>query len=464
MTISLRRQSRARVKKRLGERTAVTWKRKAKENKPAAPPFTPPPDSFNDVYIPHLENYTRTQIFFGGAGSGKSVFLAQRDVLDILKGGRNFLICRAVANTIRRSVFAEIKKIIGEWGLSGRFSINKSEMTITGDNGYQMLFAGLDDTEKLKSITPEKGVITDVRIEEATETDPDSIRQLYRRQRGGDPDTPKRLTMSLNPILQTHHIYTRYFTAIAWADGQTEYNDGRLSILKTWYIHNRFLTEDDIADLEGETDEYFRSVYTFGEWGILGDVIFTDWRVEDLSAMRPLFVNRRNGLDFGFASDPAALARTHYDKKRKTIYFFEEYYERGLTNDILAEEIRPLLDGDYVICDSAEPKSIEELKKYRVRALGAVKGKDSVNHGIQWLRQQTIIIDKSCVNARNEMMTYQWKKDKDGNSLRIPIDKNNHLIDAIRYGYEDDMVFAPDPAADNIEISEDVYKPSRERR
>lgn len=402
--------------------------------------WQPPLDTFNDVYIPHLENYARTQIFYGGAGSGKSVFLAQRDVARILKGGRNFLVCRAVANTIRKSVFAEIKKVINQWNLNGRFTIKESDMTITCDNGFQMLFTGLDDTEKLKSITPEKGVITDVRIEEATETDPDSIRQLYRRQRGGDPNTPKCLTLSFNPILQTHHIYTSYFSPIAWADDQTEYTDGRLTILKTWYIHNRWLTEDDIADLEEETDEYFRNVYTFGNWGILGDVIFTNWRVEDLSAIRHLFINRRNGLDFGFASDPAALARTHYDTKKKTIYIFRELYERGLTNDILANELRPVLEKDDIVCDSAEPKSIQDLVNAGIRARGARKGKDSVNHGIQWLQQQTIIIDKSCVNTRNEFQSYQWKKDRDGNSLRIPVDKNNHIIDALRYAYEDDMI------------------------
>jgi phage terminase large subunit len=200
------------------------------------------------------------------------------------------------------------------------------------------------------------------------------------------------------------------------------------------------LTPDDIYDPENETDEYFRDVYTWGNWGVLGDVIFTNWEVRDLSEEARHFHDLRNGLDFGFSSDPAALVQTHYDRRNKTIYIFNELYERGLTNDVLAETIRPYLENSRVVCDSAEPKSIKEIKQYGVDAIGARKGKDSVLHGIQWLQQQRIVIDKECINAKNEFMQYQWKKDKDGNSIRQPVDKLNHIIDALRYAYEDDMI------------------------
>lgn len=405
-------------------------------------PFTPDPSDFNEIYLPHLDNMARVQIFYGGSSSGKSVFLAQRDVLDVLAGSRNFLICRAVARTIRKSVFAEVKKAIRRWGLMDRFSIHHTEMVITADNGYQILFAGLDDTEKLKSITPEKGVITDVRIEEATEVTRDDVKQLIKRQRGGDPAVPKRLTMSFNPILRNHWIFEDYFAPVGWGDDQTEYVDGRLTILKTWYVHNRFLTPDDVYDLEHEEDEYYRDVYTWGNWGVLGDVIFTNWEVRDLSDMHNQFTNRRNGLDFGFSNDPAAMPVTHYDPKKKIIYIYNELYERGLTNDVLAGEVIGLIGRDLVTCDSAEPKSIAELRAYGVNAVGAKKGRDSVLHGIQWLQQQTIIIDKRCVNTQNEFRAYQWRKDKDGNAMRQPVDRNNNIIDGLRYGYEQDMVMA----------------------
>jgi phage terminase large subunit len=393
----------------------------------------------NTVYQPYLTNFTRTQVFFGGSGSGKSVFLAQRYVLWVLQGGRNVLICRKVARTIRRSVFNEIEKVIADWGVKDLFSVNHSEFIVTCSNGYQILFAGLDDIEKVKSITPKKGVITDVWVEESTETSKNDIKQLMKRQRGGDPTLRKTLTLSLNPILKTHWIYTEYFSGIGWADNQIQYQGERVCILKTWYIHNRFLTPDDVYDLEHETDKYYYNVYTLGNWGILGNVIFTNWKIQDLSGMRDQFTNRRNGLDFGFADDPAACGASHYDKKRKTIYVFGELYERGLTNDLLAAEIKNLIGADYVTCDSAEPKSIAELIKFGVRARAAKKGKDSVNFGIQWLQRQTIIMDVSCIHAQHEISTYHWKEDKDGNAMKIPVDKDNHFIDQLRYAYEDDM-------------------------
>jgi phage terminase large subunit len=125
---------------------------------------------------------------------------------------------------------------------------------------------------------------------------------------------------------------------------------------------------------------------------------------------------------------------------RKTIYIHDELYETGLTNDVLAERIKDKIGNQQVTADSAEPKSIDELRKYGVRANPAAKGKDSVLFGIQWLQQQTIVIDTHCVNAQNEFRQYHWKEDASGNALPVPVDKNNHLIDAGRYAHEQDAV------------------------
>lgn len=394
---------------------------------------------FNPVYIPHLTNLARTQIFYGGSGSGKSVFVAQRCVMDILQGGRNYLVCRQVARTIRKSVFNEIKKVIYGFECKDLFAINQTDLVITCKNGYQILFAGLDDPEKIKSITPEKGVITDIWIEEATETEKNTVKDLYKRQRGGDETIAKRMILTFNPILQTHWIYEDFFSTIGWADNQTEYKSDDLTIQKTWYKHNLFLTAADISDLENETDKYYYDVYSLGNWGVLGNVIFTNWAVEDLSEMQAQFTNPHNGLDFGYSSDPAAVAVTHYDRAKKTIYFYDELYERGLTNDLLAVEVKNKIGENYVTCDSAEPKSVTELQRYGVSARAAMKGKDSVLHGIQWLQQQKIVLDVKCVNARNELQSYKWKEDAGGNAMPVPLDKNNHLIDALRYAYEDEM-------------------------
>lgn len=395
---------------------------------------------FNEVYLPHLYNLARTQIFYGGSGSGKSVFLAQRTVMDVYNGRRNYLICRQVGRTIKKSVFNEVKKAIIDFGLKDSFTINQTDFVMTCKrNGNQILFSGLDDPEKIKSITPEKGVITDIWIEEATETEKNTVKDLYKRQRGGESGIAKRMTLSFNPILQTHWIYQEYFSSIGWADNQTEYKADDLTIQKTWYIHNRFLTAEDVRDLENETDSYYYNVYTLGNWGVLGNVIFKNWSVQDLSETRAQFTNPRNGLDFGYSSDPAAVVVTHYDRAHKTIYIFDELYETGLTNDLLAGEVIKRVGENYITCDSAEPKSIAELQQHGVSARAASKGKDSVLHGIQWLQQQTIILDTNCVNARNEFQTYKWKEDAGGNAMAVPLDKNNHLMDALRYAYEDEM-------------------------
>ena len=393
---------------------------------------------FNDVYIPYLFDDTPTQIFYGGSSSGKSVFLAQRTVLDLMKGGRNYLIVRNVAKTIRGSVYNEIIKAISNMGLSRFFTVQKSEFTITCFNGYQILFCGLDDPEKIKSITPAKGVITDIWIEEATEVDYNAYKQLTKRLRGRSK-VSKRLIMSFNPILQDHWIYKEFFLNV-WDDSKKKYKDDKLLILKTTYKDNRFLTEQDIRALEDEKDKYFYEVYTLGNWGVLGTVIFKNWRVEDLSWLRDIADNYRNGLDFGFAEDPSALVHTHYDRKKKTIYVLDELYMPWLTNDVLAEEVKKIIGNQLVVCDSAEPKSIKELRQYGVNAIGAKKGKDSVNHGIQWLQQQTIVVDVKCQNMKNELMKYRWKEDKNGNVLPVPVDKDNHLIDALRYAYEDEFI------------------------
>jgi phage terminase large subunit len=109
-----------------------------------------------------------------------------------------------------------------------------------------------------------------------------------------------------------------------------------------------------------------------------------------------------------------------------------------LNNPELAELSKPIVDDNIVTCDT-EPKSIRELKDHKINARSAVKGKDSVNFGIQWLRQQSIIIDIKCINTRNEFAGYKWKEDKGGVAIPIPVDRNNHLIDALRYAYEQDM-------------------------
>lgn len=390
----------------------------------------------NDSYIPFLNDTTRTQIFYGGSSSGKSFFLSQRCVMDVLKG-RNYLITRNVARTIRSSVFNQITKTILSMGLEKRFNISQSDMTITCiKNRKQILFAGLDDVEKLKSVTPIDGVITDIWMEEATEVAYDAYKQLTKRLRGDTGDNiVKRVIFSFNPVLQTHWIYKEFFGN--WDDSKTIYRDKKLLILKTTYKDNKFLTPDDIDALESETDQYFYNVYTLGNWGVLGNLIFKNWRTEDLSSKIPSFDKIYNGLDFGYAADPNALVRLHIDNARKKIYVFDELYKAGMHDDELADVLKTMIKTQYVTCDCAEPKSIDDLNRRGVRAIPAKKGPDSINYGIRFLQGYEIIVDIRCQNFKNEIQAYHWAEDKYGNALQKPVDKDNHLMDALRYATEE---------------------------
>lgn len=396
------------------------------------------PEVFNPIYLKYqFNNNNRYQIYFGGSSSGKSFSLAQRTVLDIISGKRNYLIVRNVQSTIKRSVFNEIIKAISSFKLAEYFDTNKTDLVITCKlNDKQILFCGLDDVEKIKSITPINGVITDIWVEEATECEKNDIKQLDKRLRGR-AEAVKRLTLSFNPILKDHWIYTDYFDI--WDDDKQYIEKDNISILKTTYKDNDFLEDDDIAALENETDKYYYDVYTLGNWGVLGAVIFKNWRVEDFSDIEKTFDNYRHGIDWGFAEDPFAYIKMHYDKTRKRLYICDEIEAVDLLNSESAPMVKQKAGRERVICDSAEPKSVSEYKTLGIYAKGAKKGKGSIEYGIKFLQGLEIIINPRCKNFKSEISKYKYKEDKNGKALPVPVDKDNHLIDAARYGMEDDM-------------------------
>ncbi len=391
----------------------------------------------NAAYLPYFDKEQFLQIFYGGSSSGKSFFITDKIVVDVINGV-NWLCCRNVGNTIKKSVFNEVTKSINRMGVKKYFSINKSDMVITCKfNNKQILFCGLDDPEKVKSITPVEGVLERIFIEEATEIQRAAYLQLKKRLRGRSKHR-KHIFMAFNPILKSHWIYKEFFGG--WQDDKTVYEDDKLLIVKTTYKDNIYLTPEDIALLEDETDRYYYEVYTLGNWGILGNVIFKNWRVEDLSDKIPQFDKIYNGLDFGYSSDPNALIKVHLDKAQKLIYIFDEWYQAGMTDDELARVCKEKIGQQYITCDSAEPKTIDMLCNYGVRAIGAVKGADSINMGIRWLQGYTIIIDVRCQNTKNEFEQYHWQEDKYGNAMAKAVDTNNHLIDALRYALNDEIL------------------------
>lgn len=409
-------------------------------------------DLFNSVYLPYLHDDRFIQIFFGGSSSGKSKFLAQRVVVDLMGGQRNYLVIRNTAGTILGSIWTEIEKVIKEWGVGDFFtySRDRANLAIKCGSGAVALFRGLDDVEKIKSITVPNGVLTDILIEEATETIETDFNQLRKRLRGLS-EVSKRITMAFNPIMRTHWICERFFQT--WNDSDSLLDEPSLLILKTTYKDNRFLTSQDIEQLESEADSYFYEVYTLGNWGILGDLIFDNWEVADLTDKFFMFDIFNHGLDFGYSNDPTAYVKSYFHKASKTLYIWKEYANKGVTNEKIATDVKPMVGDDILVCDSAEPKSIDELCTYNLNAVGARKGKDSVMHGIQWLRKLRIVIHKSCQNTINNFKQYHWLKDRQGIVLNKPVDRFNDFIDATRYGNEEHMIQFDD---DIIEAGESV--------
>lgn len=237
---------------------------------------------FNDVYLPFLENEDRYLVFYGGGSSGKSYFIGERYIYKQLKPKRcNLLIVRQTADTNRRSTFPLMKQIIRNWNLSEHFKINESDMRIKCLlTGNEIAFAGLDDVEKIKSITFENGELTDIWVEEATECQEADINQLKVRLRGGK--SKKQMVLSFNPINIQHWI-KRHFI-----------DSGLATVCFSTYKDNKFLTDDDRKALEDlkYTDEYTYEVYCLGKWGILGKTVFDarviQKRLDEIS--RPLKV------------------------------------------------------------------------------------------------------------------------------------------------------------------------------
>jgi len=375
---------------------------------------------FNNIYLSYLENETRFEIFYGGAGSGKSRFVFQRNLLRHLKPlKRKTLIIRKVGRTSRHSTFAETTGLISEWDVNKLFKINKSDMEITCMNGNKMIFSGLDDVEKLKSISG----ITDIIIEEATEISEDDLNQLNLRLRG-KTEVKQQITMMFNPISALHWIKKRFF------DLRSE----DVTILKTTYKDNKFLNQDYIKQIENlkTQDPVYYEIYALGNWGVLGNLVYTNYEVFDFDCER-FFNNSYAGLDWGFNDPSAYIKVAYYDSE---LWVWDEYYRSGLTNSELMNELESE-KKQRITADSSEPARIKEFKQNGFKINEAIKGKDSIKFGIDFIRRHKINIHTKCSNFLKEIQGYSYRKDKDGNVLEEPVDFNNHLMDALRYALEE---------------------------
>lgn len=380
----------------------------------------------NPVYQEAKETDERYRVLYGGAGSGKSYYVAQELILKHLEEpNHKTLVVRKVGNTLRNSVFALLEDVIRETGLSKLFRIKKTDMSIECINGNKIIMTGLDDVEKLKSIAG----ITDIWIEEASEITQQDFEQLDLRLRG-ETKHKKQITLTFNPI-----------SNLSWLKGYFfDRKPDNVFTLKTTYKDNLFIDSDYKQAIEKlkTTDYQYYRIYALGEWGEIGNVIFNNYKVEEFDTSP--FDNRLYGIDWGFADDPFAFIEINLDKKRKKIHVLSERYLYGHSNEQAYQEIKGTIGNAIATADSAEPKSISEMREYGLKIKAAKKGKGSVNTGLRWLQSYEIIIHRSCQNFINEISKYKWQEDKDGNVLPKPVDKDNHLMDALRYAVESEIV------------------------
>lgn len=379
----------------------------------------------NKVYRPARVSGARHRILYGGAGSGKSHYVAQETILNMLSNSHyHYLIVRKTGKSIRYSVFKLLCSLIAEYNLSSKFSINKSEMSITCSTGSSLITSGLDDVEKLKSVAG----INRIWIEEASEISKKDYDQLDLRLRG-QTKVSFQMTSTFNPISDTHWLKKVFF----------DVGKPNSFILKTTYLDNDFIDEEYKKTLDGlkEEDLQYYRIYALGEWGSIGNLVYSNWEKKDFSDMIPTFDKIYNGLDWGFSQDPYAYVKLHHDPKRKEIYIYDEFYIKDVFVDDIAEMLRTKMTArEVVVCDSSEPRSIRDLKRLGIKAEAAVKGPGSVEHGIKWIKSHKIYVMPTCINTIKELSTYKWKEGRDGSILNIPVDANNHILDALRYALE----------------------------
>ena len=378
-------------------------------------------------------------IMKGSAGSGKSVDTAMNYILRLMKDkGRNLLCVRKSDITNRDSTFAEltgaIYRMFGDKA-DDYWRIKYSPMMIECKaNGNQIIFRGVNDEkqrEKLKSITFQKGKLTDVWIEEATEITQSDFEIIDDRLRGElPPGQFYQIRCTFNPVNKNHWIKKVFF----------DIPDENVLTHHSTYLGNRFIDDAYKSRMERRkiVDPEGYQIYGLGEWGEIGGLILQNWEVCDVSQNLNDYDDVALGQDFGFNHANAILLLGWKDDN---IYILDEIYlHEKSTSEIVQEAIRHgIPTKKQMWCDSAEPDRIKEWTKAGFRARGVDKGgsKGSVNAQIDWLKQRQIYIHPHCINTIKEMQQWKWKKDeKSGEYLDEPVPVMDDAMAALRYGVE----------------------------
>lgn len=393
--------------------------------------FKYPSRVFNKHIYDKLYDYSNfTEVHYGGASSGKSHGVVQKVVLKSLRGWkkpRKVLFLRKVAATVKDSIFEDVISCLAAFEILEHCKVNHSDYRISLPNGAMLIFKGMDNPEKIKSI---KG-ISDVVMEEASEFNLDDYTQLTLRLRDkGHKD--KQIYLMFNPVSKANWVFKYFFIK----------KPKNTAIYQTTYKHNRFLdqlTKENIEELAERNPAYYK-IYALGEFATLDKLVFPKYEKRLINREVVATLPSYFGLDFGYINDPSAFIHLKIDERNKRIYFMDEYVRKGMLNDQLAAAIIDLgYSKEIITADSAEKKSIEEIRRKGIgRIRAAKKGPDSVIQGIQFLSQYELIVDERCVKLVEELENYTWKKDKKTNEYtNEPVDSYNHVIDAARYAVED---------------------------
>lgn len=383
---------------------------------------------FNTAYVPLMDNKTEFLHFCGGAGSGKSRFVAQKEILkSFARTNRKTLVVRKVFNTLKDSCYAELKSVIYDFGLENHFTILKNPLSIVNNQTQvEFLFRGFDDPEKIKSVTG----VDRVWYEETTESDnKDELDQLRLRLRGFDE---VQITLSYNPINVYHYLNQEYH----------EKRDVRHYVHRSTYRDNEKLlaldpTYGTYIESTKVTNPAYYKVYGLGEWGQNSEgLIYPDYTVADQIPEVGFY-----GLDFGYNDPTALVAGSVVDvvgQDRKSLYWHECLYETGLTSDTLIERMNALGISKKlpIICDNARPEMIADIRKAGYNAKPCTKYKGSVVEGINAVKGYKLHITAGSKNLFREVQNYSWLE-KDGRFMDdTPRGGTDHGMDAGRYGCE----------------------------
>lgn len=377
----------------------------------------------------------RYRVCKGSRASKKSKTSALWFIVNLMKySAANLLVVRATYNTLRNSCFTELKWAIARLGVQQYWQINLSPLEMTYlPTGQKIYFRGLDDPLKVTSITVDVGVLCWLWIEEAYEIDSEeSFDTLDESIRGQVPDGLfKQITLTFNPWNEHHWLKKRFFDA----------PDSDTLAKTTNYLCNEFLDAADLRVFERMKRDNPRryQVAGLGNWGMVDGLVYENFREAEFELSDlPDTARSFFGLDFGYTNDPTAFWVGMVDEKSKKIWVFDEMYERGMSNERIAERITEMGYAKEVItADSAEPKSIDRLRTLGLRRVRAAqKGKDSILNGIDRIQDYELIVHPRCKNFIVEIYNYTWAKDKFGRTINKPIDDFNHLMDAMRYALE----------------------------